>query len=87
MVKNKLQMVELMVVHSRYLTIHIVNLLYKYDTLNQEKPNFFIYLLTPPQIQCIPSRGLQFFPLSHTSIWFQLQSPSKIMFTSLMTTI
>ena len=36
-----------MVVNARYLTIDIVNLLYKYDTLNQEKPNLFIYLLNP----------------------------------------
>lgn len=66
MVKNKLQMVELMVVHSRYLTIHIVNLLYKYDTLNQEKPNFFIYLLTPPpnSVYTIPWSSV-FSPLTH----------------------
>ena len=66
MVKNKLQMVELMVVHSRYLTIHIVNLLYKYDTLNQEKPNFFIYLLTPPpKFSVYHPVVFSFFP-SHT---------------------
>ena len=61
-----------MVVNARYLTIDIVNLLYKYDTLNQEKPNLFIYLLNPPSPP-LPN-SLYTIPC----IWFQLQSPSKI---------
>ena len=67
-----------MAMNSRYLTIHIFNLLCKYDTLNQENQQIYLFMHPPsppppPQTQILVVFSI--FSPSHFPIWFQLQSP------------